>query len=99
FLRPPDPRCAGRPCPWCEPKPLPLLRRHARLPAKDQTSRKLPLDHSTTAVPAGRLLANDCAHYTQPMRTLAFILCSCLLAWGQAPSADPQTLQNLLSEV
>jgi chromosome segregation ATPase len=33
------------------------------------------------------------------MRTLALILCSCLLAWAQAPSADPQTLQNLLSEV
>jgi DNA repair exonuclease SbcCD ATPase subunit len=33
------------------------------------------------------------------MRTLALILCSCLPAWPQAASADPQTLQNLLSEV
>jgi chromosome segregation ATPase len=33
------------------------------------------------------------------MRTLAFILCSCLAAWAQAPSTDPQTLQSLLSEV
>jgi chromosome segregation ATPase len=28
-----------------------------------------------------------------------FILCSCVAAWAQAPSSDPQTIQNLLSEV
>jgi chromosome segregation ATPase len=33
------------------------------------------------------------------MRTVPFILCWCLSAWAQAPSADPRTLQNLLSEV
>jgi len=33
------------------------------------------------------------------MRALVFVLCSCLAAWAQAPSTDPQTLQNLLSEV
>jgi len=33
------------------------------------------------------------------MRTPALIFCSCLVAWAQAPSSDPQTLQNLLSEV
>jgi len=33
------------------------------------------------------------------MRTVPFILCSCVAAWAQAPSADPQTIQSLLSEV
>jgi chromosome segregation ATPase len=33
------------------------------------------------------------------MRTVPFILCSCLSALAQAPPADQQTLQTLLSEV
>lgn len=33
------------------------------------------------------------------MRTLPLIFGSCLVAWAQSPSADPPTLQSLLSEV